>query len=68
MSCVCNGERPLAILGMARPALSNNYYIYIDGVLMQIFNDDPRGEITYIPINYCPLCGKKLKITKDLTA
>lgn len=58
--CKCNGETPLGIIGMARPALSNNTYLYIEETHLLIFNDDPESQPTKIPINFCPLCGRKL--------
>ncbi len=45
---------------MARPALSVNSYLYIEGNRLKIFNDNPESEPTYIPTNFCPLCGRRL--------
>lgn len=58
--CKCNGETYLGVIGMARPALTNNSYIYIEGKNLQIVNDDPRKPTVNIPISFCPLCGRKL--------
>ena len=48
------------MIGTARPALTNNSYVYIEGSNMMIFSDDPESQPTIIPIHFCPLCGRKL--------
>lgn len=45
---------------MARPALTNNSYIYIEGNNLKIFSDDPESRPTFIPIHFCPICGRNL--------
>lgn len=60
--CKCYGETPLGIIGMARPALTNNSYIYIEKNKLLIFSDDPKSQPTEIPINFCPICGRNLDL------
>ena len=58
--CKCNGETYIGVIGTARPALTNNSYIYIEGSNLMIFSDDPEDRPTFIPIHFCPLCGRNL--------
>ncbi|MBR1909886.1 MAG: hypothetical protein IJ821_04800 [Lachnospiraceae bacterium] len=58
--CVCKGENPLAIIGAASPNLSNNSYLYIEGKDLLIMNDRPDIPTIYVPIKFCPICGKEL--------
>ena len=48
------------MIGTASPALTNNTYLYIDGSNLKIFSDDPEDRPTFIPIHFCPLCGRNL--------
>ncbi len=61
-SCnICNGDDALVHIGMVAAGLENNQHIYIEGKDLQIVFDDPRIPSLYIPINYCPRCGHRLK-------
>ena len=58
--CKCDGESYIGVVGMARPTLTNNSYIYIEGSNLKIFSDDPESRPTFIPIHFCPICGRNL--------
>lgn len=57
--CFCHGEREFPT---TQPFSANNLHINIDGMYMQIFDDDPTGSIVYVPISFRPYCGRQLAV------
>ena len=58
--CKCDGESYIGVIGMASPSFTDNSYLYIEGNRLKIFGDDPESRPTFIPIHFCPICGRNL--------
>ena len=56
--CFCRGKREIPT---TQPFSMNNLHIAINGSYLQIFDDTPDGPVVYVPVNYCPHCGRKLE-------
>ena len=61
LQCFCHGEREFPT---TQPFSQNNIHITMDGTYIQVFDDDPSSPIVYVPIYYCPYCGRQLHTTK----
>lgn len=59
--CVCDGEKPIGIIGAPASGLTNNVFVYVSDNYLHIFDEKFPGFSGTIEINYCPLCGRRLK-------
>lgn len=61
-SCVCcKGELALGSIGTELAGFSRRIFVYIQDNKLRIFDEAPNGTEGDIPINFCPMCGRKLK-------
>lgn len=62
LSCVfCKGEIPVGTVGAELSGFTNKIYVYIEKDKLRVFGEAPNDAAGYITINYCPICGRKLR-------
>lgn len=60
-TCMCNSDIALGSVGTELYGYSKKIFVYIQGNNLRVFSEEPGGSEGDIPINYCPMCGAKLK-------
>ena len=60
--CSCNNETmPVGTIGEETGGLTNKIFIHVEGNNLRVFNEAYPGFSGTTHINYCPICGRKLR-------
>lgn len=65
--CSCTDDRiPVGAIGADMSGLTNKVFCHVEGNNLRIFNEVYPGFTGTIHINYCPLCGKRLEVKREV--